>query len=1057
MNIFNSFFVKIKSPVIKCIIVCAIGNLFFIHANAQKSKTNKIVLPVEVEGRNKLVYHPDSLGNQIPDFSYCGYKASEEAIPDIAVKIFVPLKNGDATNRIQSAINYVASLPLDKNGFRGTVLLEKGTYHINGQIQIKTSGIVLRGAGYGNGGTIISADGTDRQTLIRVFGKNDKKGGSEIKITDDYVPVNATVFHAASTGALKVGDEITVCRPSTKEWIHEIGTESFGGGLSALGWKPGERDIFFTRKIIAIKGNEITIDVPLTTALDKNFGGGFISVFQWNGRISNVGIENLQLNSAYDINNLKDEAHRWMAITVENAVDIWVRRIVFQHFAGSAVRLLETSKRITVEDCKSFNPVSEIGGQRRYTFYTTGEQTLFQRCYAEYGYHDFAVGFCAPGPNAFVQCQSYLPYNFSGAIDSWASGVLFDVVSVDGNAIRLGNRGQDANGAGWCAANSMLWNCSAARIDCYQPPTAQNWSYASWAQFSGDGYWYGSNESINPRSFYYTQLANRLNKSVDEIGQVLQVETEASSSPTVQQAAQLIATSIKPHIQLTEWIDDITTRFPLNLQSKNIKTIDEIGVTKAPVKILAPAMSIKNGWLVRGNNVLTGAIQEVPWWNGGVERTDIKNAKYAITRFVPGRTGKGWTDDLDGMTDSLIVQHIIGLEQHYALWYDRRRDDHERIRRMDGEVWPPFYELPFARTGKDFAWDGLSKYDLTKYNSWYWNRIKQYADLADEKGLVLVYEDYFQHNIIEAGAHYADFPWRTANNINNTGFPEPPPFAGDKRIFMAQQFYDTTDVNRNELHKKFIRQCLEACKNNNGVIQLIGEEFTGPLHFVQFWLNTIKEWEHETGNKELIGLSVTKDVQDAILADSFYADVVNVIDIKYWNYQFDGSVYAPLGGKSLAPRQWARILKPKRSSFEQVYRAVNEYRQKYPSKAVIYSGEGLEFGWAVFMAGGSLANVPVLPAGFLQDAASMHVITLPNAPKNVWALSNNENYIIYVDTSNVVELNLPETKSNFLVRWIDAKTGKQIGEAKKLKSSDVKNVQRPSSGAAVAWVKAVKS
>jgi hypothetical protein len=64
------------------------------------------------------------------------------------------------------------------------------------------------------------------------------------------------------------------------------------------------------------------------------------------------------------------------------------------------------------------------------------------------------------------------------------------------------------------------------------------------------------------------------------------------------------------------------------------------------------------------------------------------------------------------------------LDHNYGLWYDRRRDDHERIRRMDGEVWTPFYELPFARSGQGLAWDGLSKYDLTKYNLWYWDRLK---------------------------------------------------------------------------------------------------------------------------------------------------------------------------------------------------------------------------------------------------------------------------------------------------------------------------------------------
>jgi hypothetical protein len=99
--------------------------------------------------------------------------------------------------------------------------------------------------------------------------------------------------------------------------------------------------------------------------------------------------------------------------------------------------------------------------------------------------------------------------------------------------------------------------------------------------------------------------------------------------------------------------------------------------------------------------------------------------------------------------------------------------------------------------------------------------------------------------------------------------------------------------------------------NNNGVIQLIGEEFTGPLHFVQFWLDVIKDWEKETGKKQIIGLSVTKDVQDAILANPAYASVVDLIDIRYWHYQADGIAYEPKGGQNLAPRQHARLLKAK--------------------------------------------------------------------------------------------------------------------------------------------------
>ena len=312
--------------------------------------------------KGKLVYSPDSLGNRIPDFSYCGYKASEQSIPNVEVKIVVPVSKGDASLRIQSALDYVAALPADANGFRGAVLLQKGMYEVFGQLRITASGVVLRGSGMLEGGTTILSAGTGRLALMKIVGINNRQLGNEIKIASDYVPVNATSFELADAASFKAGDKIIVHRPSTKEWIATLGTDIFGGGISSLGWKPGQQDLFFDRTITAIEGNKITIDAPLTTALETRYGGGFIATYQWAGRINNSGIENIRCVSAFDKNNLKDEDHRWNAINVENAEDCWVRQVSFEHFAGSAVSVLETSKRVTVEDCKSQSPVSEIGG-----------------------------------------------------------------------------------------------------------------------------------------------------------------------------------------------------------------------------------------------------------------------------------------------------------------------------------------------------------------------------------------------------------------------------------------------------------------------------------------------------------------------------------------------------------------------------------------------------------------------------------------------------------------------------------------------------------------------
>lgn len=1014
-------------------------------------KKVKPVLPLSIE-KGKLIYTSDSLGNRIPDFSYCGYKASEQRIPDVPVKITVPQKSGDATARIQAAIDYVSKLPLGTDGFRGAVLLLPGRHEIIGQLKIVASGVVLRGSGIGENGTQLVNVGKDRATLITVSGQDNKELSPEVKIANAYVPVNAHSFSIENIAQFHKGDHIIIRRPSTLNWIQALGTYHFGGGITALGWKPGERDLYFDRMITAVNGNTITIDVPLTTALDTTYGGGYVAKYQWDGRIDNVGIENLQLISEYDKNNLKDEEHTWMAITVGNATDAWVRQVSFLHFAGSSVMILESAKRVTVEDCISQQPVSEIGGERRNTFYTAGQQTLFQRCVAYDGIHDFAAGYCAPGPNAFVQCESNLPHDFSGGIDSWSSGILFDVVNVDGNALRFGNSGQDGQGAGWAAANSVFWNCSAARIDCYKPPTAQNWAFGSWSQFAGDGYWGESNNSINPRSLFYAQLSERLKKDTDAQSQLLNIGTEASSSPSVEVAAELTKEAYHPRMLLQDWIKNASTRNPVSLNKNNSKSIDEIGIPKSALITMAPALLVSNGWLVRGDLVQTGKRVDVPWWSGGIHGKDLKNARPAITRFVPGRTGKGFIDDLDEVTNNMVANNIVGMEQHYGLWYDRRRDDHERIRRMNGDVWPPFYELPFARVGIGTAWDGLSKYDLTKYNTWYWRRLKEFADLADQKGLILVHQQYFQHNIIEAGAHYADFPWRTANNINDVGFPEPVNYAGDKRIFMAEQFYDTTNAIRNSLHKKFIWQCLDNFKGNNGVIQLIGEEFTGPLHFVQFWADAVSAWEKSNHAKPIIGLSVTKDVQDAILADAKRNPVIDLIDIRYWHYQADGSLYAPKGGQSLAPRQQARLLKPKKTSFDQVYRAVKEYRLQYPEKAVVYSGDSYDqFGWAAFIAGGSL---PILPPNTNKDFLKAAKNMKPNSEIGTYVLAGDKGLIAYTSEGKVT-LNLGKWSGRFDVKCIDIKNGNVIKTIKNIKAGKTIDLTL-SGGADIVWLTRTK-
>ena len=478
--------------------------------------------------------------------------------------------------------------------------------------------------------------------------------------------------------------------------------------------------------------------------------------------------------------------------------------------------------------------------------------------------------------------------------------------------------------------------------------------------------------------------------------------------------------ALKPRQTLPQWIEaaifpaDITYQGPSN---------NGISFTKPrPIQCGEYAYRITNGWLTLGNTVLVGGKHQTPWWNGKAIDAAMAKAKPALTRFVPGQEGTGGTDRIDSVIADMRRTHTLLFSQNYGLWTDRRRDDHERIRRKDGDAWAPFYEQPFARTGTvqsgfaALAWDGMSKYDLTTLNKWYFWRLQQFAQKSEPIGILLKNQHYFQHNILEAGAHWVDCPWRTANNVNNTPFLEPVNFTGDKRIFTATLFYDVTNPTLRQLHRQYIRQSLDAFKGQPNVIHSIGEEFTGPLHFVQFWLDVIAEWEQENG-PVLIDLAVNKDVQDAILKDPKRSKVVDIIDIEQWFYHNKGE-YAPPGGVNMAQRQYMRKIRTGSARFEDVYRAVSEYRSQYPDKAVIYSAQKApELCWASLMAGGSCAAIPVKDETLLKAITTMQADS-SQASKGIYRLTGTQDELIYNDTDNA----LPVDKKLKIV-CIDMKSG----------------------------------
>jgi hypothetical protein len=503
--------------------------------------TTSLVYP-GVDG--KLVYTADSLGNRIPDFSNAGYKGGGVSIPLVPVKQIVWPVLGDNTPTIQAAIDKVSALPADAFGFRGTVLLKMGIYELGSPLYIKTSGVVLRGEGMSDIGTILigkipkeeSGARFRRPAVINIGGANGIKLVEESKqtITDQYVPVGALSFTVVSAKTFKAGDKVIVKRIGNQDWIKVIGEDTISVGRNR--WKPF--DITYDRTIVAVKGNTITIDAPVFTAIESRWGGG--EIYKYNDeRIEQVGIENLRgisefnpavrqtkygnmdrdkLDPKYQYQGeeyYSDENHYANFVNISNAKNVWVRNMTALHFGTSVVMASAGTKWITIQDCESKEPVSQRWGGRRFIFQMNGQFCLVQRCVSQKGRHSFVLQGSEASGNVFLQCTAINPYSTSEPHNHWVNGVLYDNVKAP-----LTARFWDFI-IGWAGANIVMWNCEGDFL-VQQPPTAQNYSFGhvgiNAVVFNAglqdltksNGHVESMDKHVTPRSLYLTQLKERL-------------------------------------------------------------------------------------------------------------------------------------------------------------------------------------------------------------------------------------------------------------------------------------------------------------------------------------------------------------------------------------------------------------------------------------------------------------------------------------------------------------------------------------------------------------------
>ena len=426
---------------------------------------------VSMGSNGNLIYTPDTRGNVIPDFSAVGFMNGETPLPTIDVVLIVNPVAGDNLTNVQNAINQVALMPVNASGYRGTILFTAGNYNISNTITISASGIILRGVGFNGTGTNFIATKTAQHTLFNFLGSS---GTSYISssttrkaIIDSYVPIGKKQITVASGHTFARGDKVFVHRIPNETWINLLGMNLLSNiDPLAVNWTASAYDMDSERKIENINGNVITLDAPIMDIIDPVYSTGELVKFTDN-RINNCGIENMRISSTYASST--DENHGWEAVTFDNIYNAWAKNLEVYYFGYSAVHINSDASFITVDACKMYDPKSIIDGGRRYSFNVDGQRCLVQNCITRNGRHDYVNGSRTCGPNVFYNCSATLQHSDIGPHHRWATGILFDNLTGNGN-MNVQNRLVMGSGHGWSGGQIMFWNCNANRMVIQDPP-----------------------------------------------------------------------------------------------------------------------------------------------------------------------------------------------------------------------------------------------------------------------------------------------------------------------------------------------------------------------------------------------------------------------------------------------------------------------------------------------------------------------------------------------------------------------------------------------------------
>ena len=431
----------------------------------------------------------------LQDFSYAGYKKSEEAIPNITGPIYnaVSLYGADPTGALDSTSAIQATIDFAITNGGGVVYLPTGEYKVSKQIgvdwclRINANNIILRGDGSGLTKIFCNDQNVRSVDLIRLSG--DDTLSNTVAITQDlegpthFIPV-------ADASAYNAGDVIAIRTEITAAWITEH-------GQSAYWSNPGSfpPDSYFIRKIVSINYTENLIEIDVPTRYSHLLQDNPY-VVKMGGLISESGLEGFSISCVQNatgghgendynvVGTSAYEVHSCDAIKLADAIDCWIKDVHSYQYSDNTYTCHIPSNGIvtfkvaqcTIQDCRFERPQYGGGGGNGYMIrLSQANEVLVKDCHAEFNRHGLVISNHGTSGNVFLRCRDedtakatgdsgINGYNTSGNSSDHhqfpAFSNLIDNCEVSDSRFSLAHRQNSGTiPHGLAALCGVVWNC----------------------------------------------------------------------------------------------------------------------------------------------------------------------------------------------------------------------------------------------------------------------------------------------------------------------------------------------------------------------------------------------------------------------------------------------------------------------------------------------------------------------------------------------------------------------------------------------------------------------